>query len=49
MEAVRKEVSGINARIKRYNRSPPAGPHPNLKTIDADRILDEWARIQRNK
>jgi hypothetical protein len=49
IEAVRNEVEGINARIKRFNRSPVAGPHPNLKPIDADRILNEWARIQRNK
>ena len=45
--AVRNEVEAINTRIKGFNRKPSPGPPSNLKEIDADRILNEWARIRR--
>lgn len=44
IEAVRREVEAINDKIKRSNRSPAIGPSPNLKLLNAEKILKDWSR-----
>lgn len=44
IEAVRREVEAINDKIKRSNRSPAFGPSPDLKLLNAEKILKDWSR-----